>query len=90
LWFSFADLSRIIALASGHRFPAHAFQKQGRFRNHPIKELCQDRARVILTLGRMMFQSEQAGNGEGLKNRVFTCTPNLLKSLVLLTVQEGM
>ena len=37
-----------------------------------------------------MFQSEQAGNGEGLKNRVFTCTPNLLKSLVLLTVQEGM
>jgi len=40
--------------------------------------------------GRMMLQFEQAGNGEGLKNRLFTCTPNLLKSLVLLTAQEGM
>jgi hypothetical protein len=38
----------------------------------------------------MMFQFGQAGNGEGLKNRVFTCTPNLLKNLVLLTAQEGM
>jgi hypothetical protein len=38
----------------------------------------------------MMFQFEQAGNGEGLKNRVFTCTQNLLKSLALLAVQEGM
>jgi hypothetical protein len=65
-------------------------QKQGRFGDHPIRNWCPDRARVVLTLGRMMFQFEQAGNGEDLKNRVFTCTPNLLKGLVLLTVQEGM
>ena len=30
-------------------------------------------ARVALTLGCMMFQFEQAGNGEGLENRGFTC-----------------
>jgi len=34
-----------------------------------------------------MFQFEQAGNGEGLENRVFTCilfcTPNLLNWLAL-------
>jgi hypothetical protein len=37
-----------------------------------------------------MFQPEQAGNGEGLENPVFTCTQNLLKSLVLLAAREGM
>ena len=38
----------------------------------------------------MMFLFGQAGNGEGLENPVFTCTANLLNSLVLLTVQEAM
>jgi len=38
----------------------------------------------------MMFQFEQPDNGGGLENRVFTCIPNLLNRLVLLTVQEGM
>ena len=37
-----------------------------------------------------MFQFEQAGNGEGLENRVSACTPNSLSRLVLLTVQKGM
>jgi hypothetical protein len=37
-----------------------------------------------------MFQFEQVGNGEGLENRVFTCTPNSLSGLVLLAIQEGM
>jgi len=46
LWFSFANLSKIIVFASGHRFPAHAVQKQGRFRNHPIKNC----ARIVLGL----------------------------------------
>jgi len=45
---------------------------------------------MVPTLARIMFQSEQAGNGEGLENPVFTCTPNLLKSLVLLTTRKGM
>jgi hypothetical protein len=45
---------------------------------------------MVPTLARIMFQSEQAGNGEGLENPVFTCTQNLPKSLVLLAAQEGM
>ncbi len=37
------------------------------------RERCPDRARVVPTLGRMVFQFEQAGNGEGLENRAFIC-----------------
>ena len=47
-------------------------QKQGRFGNHH-QELCPDRARAALTMGRMMFEFEPAGNGEGLENRVLAC-----------------
>jgi len=39
----------------------------------PSRTVAPDRARVVLTLLRMMFQFEQAGNGEGLENRGFTC-----------------
>ena len=38
-----------------------------------MKNLGRYRARVVFTLGRIMVQFEQAGNGEGLENRVFTC-----------------
>ncbi len=38
-----------------------------------MKKLGPYRARVVFTLGRIMCQFEQAGNREGLENRVFTC-----------------
>jgi hypothetical protein len=37
----------------------------------------------------MMFQARQSGNGEGLENRVFFCSGNLLNSLDLLTDEKG-
>jgi hypothetical protein len=81
LWFSFADLSRI-EFESGHRFPApaHAIQKARSFLEITHQGLCPDRARVVLTLGRMMFQFEPAGNGEGLENRVFACICAVLRT----------
>ena len=76
----------------GIAFPVHthANSKAKSFWKSPHQELCPDRARVVLTLGRMIFEFGLADNGEGLENRVFICTPNLLNSLVLSTVHEGM
>jgi hypothetical protein len=73
LWFSFADLSRVIALVPVHRghISIQFKSKVGLEITH--QELRPDRARGVPTLGRMMFQFGQPGNGEGLENRVFSC-----------------
>jgi hypothetical protein len=56
----------------------------------PNQKLRPDSARVVLTLGLIMFQVRPSGNGEGLENRVFFCSGNLLNSLDLLTDRERM
>jgi len=91
LWFSFADLCRIIAFASG----IASRRKRKQLKSKVVSEITPSRTvpgscSGCPHTGGMMFQFEQAGNGEGLEDRVFICTPNSLSRLVLLTTNEGM
>ena len=64
-----------LVFGSGHRFRlygTHAFQANVLLEVTPSR-LVPGSARAVLTLRRIVFQSEPAGNGEGLENRVFTC-----------------
>jgi hypothetical protein len=65
-----ADLSRVVAFASGQSRMHMQFKSKVVSEIHPSEN---SGARVVLTLGRMMFQFPQARNGEGLESRVFTC-----------------
>jgi len=66
-------LPKIIALDPEIAFALHGAIQCKIVLKSPHQELRPDNARVVLTLGRMMFEFERTSNGEGLENCVFRC-----------------
>jgi hypothetical protein len=62
-----------MAFVPGHRGHISVYFKSNVVLEIPHQELRPDRARGVPTLGRMMFQFGQPGNGEGLENGVLSC-----------------